>query len=83
MATLSVQSAAITGTSLTYNTASATTDSFANDGNTFALIKNSSGANAYTVTIPFPPEVTSTTATLTYSGSAPATDLTVAIFKRG
>lgn len=111
MATLSVQSAAITGTSLTYNTAGATTDSFPNDGNTFALIKNSSGANAYTVTVsapqkfkgrtitaptatvaisatgvligPFPPEVCSTTATLTYSGSAPATDLTVAVFKRG
>lgn len=114
MATLTVESAAITGTTLTFNTANATTDSFANDGDTYALIKNSSGSNSYTVTIstpgkykgrtitaptatidtssageligPFPPEIcnnSSGQATLTYSGSAPATDLTVAVFKRG
>lgn len=113
MATLSVQSAAITGTTLIYNTANATTDNFANNGDTYALIKNSSGANSYTITVsapgkykgrtitaptatvgtsstgvligPFPPEICNSggLATLTYSGSAPATDLTVAVFKRG
>lgn len=114
MATLSVETAAITGTTLTFNTAGATTDSFANNGDTYALVKNSSGANAYTVTVsapgkyqgrtitaptvtvatssagdligPFPPEIcnnSSGQATLTYTGSAPATDLTVAVFKRG
>lgn len=112
MATLTVQSSTVqTGTVLTYNTANATTDSFANDGRTFAIIKNSSGANAYTVTIsapglykgrtitaptatvavssagvvigPFDAEIhnnSSGQATLTYSGSAPATDLKVAVF---
>lgn len=111
MATLTVQTAAVTGTALTYNTANATTDSFANNGKTVAVIKNSSGANAYTITIsapgkykgrtitaptasvatsstgvvigPLDPEIhnnSSGQATLTYSGSAPATDLTVAVY---
>lgn len=96
---------------LTLTTANATTDSCDNDGRTMLRVKNSSGANAYTVTVtafrtvdgaavtgptldvatsadrifgPFP------TATFnngdqeivfTYSGSAPATDLTVACYR--
>jgi hypothetical protein len=83
-------------------------DSFANDGNTFVEILNSSGANAYTVTFdangsykgvalqdvevsipangnklvgPFPIEAFGSTVGVTYSGSAPETDLTIGAFK--
>lgn len=111
MATLTVQTTTTAGVTLTYNTANATTDNFANNGKTCALIKNSSGANSYTITAtaqgsyksysitsptatvdtssagemigPFDPEIfnnSSGQVVLTYSGSAPATDLTVAVF---
>lgn len=110
MATLTVQTPTTAGVVLTYNTANATTDNFVNNGRTVAIIKNSSGANAYTVTAttqgtfktfaitsptaavavssagvaigPFDTEVfnnSSGQCVLTYSGSAPATDLTVAV----
>ncbi len=54
MATLTVESAVVTGLTATYNTADASGDVFANDGKTVAIIKNSSGANTYTVTIAAP-----------------------------
>lgn len=54
MATLSVETAAVTGLTATFNTAGASGDVFANDGRTIAIIKNSSGANTYTVTVAAP-----------------------------
>lgn len=84
---------------------------FANDGQTFVQIKNSSGANSYTVTIvsqstlsdlavadltvtvgtsedwmvgPFRRDVfndSDDNVQITYSGSAPETDLTIGVFK--
>jgi hypothetical protein len=54
MATLSVENAAVTGLTATFNTADASGDVFANDGATVAIIRNSSGANTYTVTIAAP-----------------------------
>lgn len=112
MATLTVEDAAIGGLTATFNTADAGGDEFANDGQTVAVVKNSSGSNAYTVTIsapgkykgqtitaptatvdtssdgevigPFPPDIFNNSngrVALAYTGTAPATDLTVAVVR--
>lgn len=112
-ATLTVQTIASSGITPTYAAAAAGGDKCANDGNTYVEIKNSSGANAYTVTFdtsqtfygeavtdravtvaagstvvrkagPWPTAVFSDSSgylNWTYTGSAPATDLTVGCFK--
>ena len=96
---------------LTLTTANATSDTCDNDGRTILRVKNSSGANAYTVTVAAQRTVDGATVTgptldvalsadrlfgpfptntfnngdqeivFTYSGTAPATDLTVACYR--
>ena len=111
MAVLTVVDASITGASSIPTVAvTAAGDSFANDGRTFVIIKNSSGANAYTVATttpataygqaiadgstsvgtsasvlfgPFPTAAFNDSGgavALAYTGTAPATDLTVKVF---
>lgn len=108
-ATLTVQTAKASGLAPTFAAASVGGDKCINDGRTIVLVKNSSGANAYTVTAvtpmtvggiavadvaaavatsaspavlgPFPIQIFndgSRMVSLTYTGTAPATDLTVA-----
>lgn len=111
MATLSVQTIALTGITPSFAAVAAGGDEFPNDGSTYVEIVNSSGANAYTVTFtspatvegvaiadptvsvavssrkkvgPFPVGVfnnTSGRVAVGYTGSAPATDLTIGVFK--
>ena len=109
-ATLTVQTVKASGITPTFAAASVSGDACANDGRTFLRIKNSSGSNAYTVTVvtprtvdgiavadvavtvgtnaeryvgPFPVETFNDGSRLvswTYTGTAPATDLTVGCF---
>lgn len=109
-ATLSLQTLTTAGIAQTLSTASATGDACLNDGTTFLRVRNSSGANAYTLTLVTPQSVNGVavadvavtiatsgdrligpfpTATFndgnslvswTYTGTAPATDLTVGCF---
>lgn len=111
MATLSVQSIVIAGITPTFALVAVGGDKFPNTGRTFVQIKNSSGANPYTVTFtttrtflgitlsgkavtvgtngnkkigPFPPAAfddSDNNVNITYTGSAPATDLTIGVFK--
>lgn len=115
--TLSAQAATLTATDLTTAgvlaqpvAVAAGGDTVPNDGNSFLLVVNSSGANAYTLTIatpgtthgepiadravtiavsstyligPFPTDIYSDSGgyvSLSYTGSAPATDLKVKMF---
>lgn len=117
MATLSVQTIVEAGVTPTYAAVAAGGDVAANTGREFIHVKNSSGANAYTVTVtaqntsptkpgfgtctrasavvavatsgeemigPFPTGAfnnSSGQVAITYSGSAPATDLTIAVIR--
>lgn len=115
MATLTVNTVTSAGLELVAALAAVAAggDEFANDGNTYIEIRNSSGANAYTVNAatagtykgypvedeaisvgtnehvvagPFPTNVFNDAnglVQLTYTGSAPDTDLTIAVFKKG
>lgn len=56
-------STAISGTNLAYAAVDATGNTFANDGEVLAIIKNSSGANTYTVTIDTPGKIKGETIT--------------------
>lgn len=113
MATLDVVTVTSAGVDIAGELAavSATGDEFANDGNTYIEIRNSSAENTYTVTVvatrsfqgypiedetiaiaeseevvagPFPTDVFNSSTgrvALTYTGSAPATDLTIVVFR--
>lgn len=111
MATLSLQTITLAGITPSYAAVAAGGDKFANNGDTWVHIKNSSGVNAYTVTFtttrsykgvlfsgmtltvgtngdkkcgPFPPFALNDSnedMNITYTGSAPATDLTIAVLK--
>jgi 3,4-dihydroxy-2-butanone 4-phosphate synthase len=112
-ATLTVQTTDNDGLAATYAAAAAGGDKCANDGRTYIEVKNSSGANAYTVTVDATQTFYGTTVTdqaitipasatavikagpwntnvfsdsggfvnWTYTGTAPATDITVACIK--
>ena len=111
MATLAVQEIVAAGITPTYAAVTALGDEFPNDGNTYVELKNSSGANSYTITFttpatyqgvavadptvtvgtngnkkigPFPPQAfnnSSGRVAIGYTGTVPATDLTIGVFK--
>lgn len=113
MATLAIQNATKLGFEPTFAAVAAGGDEFVNDGKTLLEFVNSSGANAYTITVATPATIEGLAVAdvavsmqagvgerrvvgpfpinafndangkvqITYTGTAPATDLTVAVIR--